>query len=199
MDLPVRARVHHREISTNLAQLNFWLLGWPVSLAFVPFFARNGRAWALAAVPIITLIGYSIVGVPTVAAVGPTYYCRDDRASGHPDRERSAAGDRAGPRSSGVDLSDARADRHPARATLASLLAFVPFQAAPLGLMADVTQAPYELVESRGLDKAVVFVHSLPALSVVPGSWAEYHRNNSPDLSDRVLFLRDRGPRRTEN
>src|SRR5262245_21161885 len=63
-----------REISTNLAQLNFWLLGWPVSLAFVPFFARNGRAWALAAVPIIALIWYGIVGVPTVAAVGPVYY-----------------------------------------------------------------------------------------------------------------------------
>jgi hypothetical protein len=63
-----------REISTNLAQLNFWLLGWPVSLPFVPFFARNGRAWAVAAVPIITLIWYGIVGVPTVAAVRPVYY-----------------------------------------------------------------------------------------------------------------------------
>ena len=60
----------------------------------------------------------------------------------------------------------------PLAATRASLLAFAPFHAAPLGLMADVTQAPYELVESRGLDKAAVFVHSLPALSVVPCSWA---------------------------
>jgi hypothetical protein len=82
----------------------------------------------------------------------------------------------------------------PLVATVASLLAFVPFQAASLGLMADVTQAPYDLVESRGLDKAIVFVHSLPSMSVAPGSWAYYHRNNSPDLSDRVLFVRDLGP-----
>jgi hypothetical protein len=72
----------------------------------------------------------------------------------------------------------------PLAATLASLLTFVPFQAASLGLMVNVTQAPYELVESRGLDTAVVLVHSLPALSVVPTSWAYYHGNNSPDLGD---------------
>jgi hypothetical protein len=60
--------------------------------------------------------------------------------------------------------------------------------------MADVTQAPYDLVESRGLQNALVFVHSLPSMSVAPGSWAYYHRNNSPDLSDRVLFVRDLGP-----
>jgi hypothetical protein len=41
----------------------------------------------------------------------------------------------------------------------------------------------------------VVFVHSLPALSgVKPGAWVYYHRNNSPDLSNKVLFVRDLGP-----
>ena len=77
---------------------------------------------------------------------------------------------------------------------VASLLAFLPFESASLRLMANVTQAPYDLVESRGLQNALVFVHSLPSTSVAPGSWAYFHRNNSPDLSDRVLFVRDLGP-----
>jgi hypothetical protein len=183
-----------REISTNLAQLNFWLLGWPISLAFVPWFARNGRAWALTSIPIIALVWYGVVGVPTVAAVGPVYYAETIvplvilTASGL-ERVIVLARAHLGPTRLTHGLIAA-----PLVATVASLLAFVPFQAASLGLMADVTQAPYDLVESRGLDKAVVFVHSLPSMSVAPGSWAYYHRNNSPDLSDRVLFVRDLGP-----
>jgi hypothetical protein len=75
------------------------------------------------------------------------------------------------------------------------MIAFVPVQLASLQLMADIARAPYDLVEQRRLDNAVVFVHSLPPLSGVrPGAWVYYHRNNSPDLSDRVLFVRDLGP-----
>jgi hypothetical protein len=87
----------------------------------------------------------------------------------------------------------------PIAGVLASLLAFVPFQVASLRLMADVTQAPYDLVAARGLDNALVFVRSLSSLSVTPGSWAYYHRNNSPDLSDRILFVRDLGAERNKD
>jgi dolichyl-phosphate-mannose-protein mannosyltransferase len=183
-----------REISQNLAQLNFWLFGWPISLAFVPFFERIGRAWALASVPILALFWFGLVGVPTVAAVGPVYYAETIvplvilTASGL-ERVVALARDRLGETRLTHGLITA-----PIVAVVASFLAFVPFQAASLGLMADVTQAPYDLVESRGLQNALVFVHSLPSMSVAPGSWAYYHRNNSPDLSDRVLFVRDLGP-----
>jgi hypothetical protein len=51
-------------------------------------------------------------------------------------------------------------------------------------------------VAERGLDQALVFVHNLPALHVEPGAWVYYHRNPRPDLSDRVLFVRDLGPER---
>ncbi len=182
-----------REMSQNLMQLNFWLLGWPISLVFVPFFRRSGRAWALVAVPVIAFVWYGLVAVPSVAAVGPVYYAETIvplvvlTASGL-EQVVTLARSRLGESRLAHAVIVA-----PVVCVAASLLAFVPFEAASLRLMADVTQAPYDLVESRGLQNAVVFVHSLPATSVAPGSWAYYHRNNSPDLSDRVLFVRDLG------
>jgi len=182
-----------REISQNLAQLNFWILGWPISFAFLAFFQRSPRAWCLASIPVITFVWYGLVAVPTVAAVGPVYYAETIvplivlTASGL-ERVIVLARERLGETRLTRALVAA-----PIAGVLASLLAFVPFQVASLRLMADVTQAPYDLVESRGLDNALVFVRNLPATSVTPGSWAYYHRNNSPDLSDRVLFVRDLG------
>jgi hypothetical protein len=187
-----------REISQNLAQLNFWLLGWPISLAFVPFFQRSERAWALAAIPLVALLWYGVVAVPSVAAVGPVYY-----------------GETIVPliilTASGIEraitlLRHHMGDAWPTRALiavpfagiLACLFTFVPFEVVSLRLMANVARAPYDLVEERRLDRALVFVRSLPAQHVSPGSWAYFHRNNSPDLDDPVLFVRDLGPERNQ-
>src|SRR5262249_52894678 len=84
----------------------------------------------------------------------------------------------------------------PIAATVCALLTFVPVYGASLRASADVTLMPYDLVERQGLDRALVFVHSLPAQHLAPGSWAYYHRNNSPDLTDPVLFVRFLGPER---
>jgi len=187
-----------REISQNLAQLNFWLLGWPLSLAFVPFFERTPKAWTLAAVPVIALLWYGLVAVPTVAAVGPVYYAETIvpllilTASG---LERAITFLR-------THMGDALPTRAviaaPLAGSLACLFAFAPFEIMSLRLMAEVTQAPYDLVKERGLNDAVVFVRSLPARHLSPGSWAYFHRNNSPDLDDPVLFVRDLGPERNK-
>lgn len=188
-----------REISQSLSQLNFWLLGWPISIAFVAFFQRTPQAWALASMPVIAFVWYGLVAVPTVNAVGPVYYAETIvplvilTASGL-ERLIVRARERLGENRLTRALIAA-----PLAGTLVSLLAFVPFELASLRLMADVTQAPYDLVESRGLDNALVFVRSLPARSVTPGSWAYYHRNNSPDLRDRVLFVRDLGTERNKD
>jgi hypothetical protein len=187
-----------REISQSLSQINFWLFGWPISVAFVPFFQRRPQAWALAAMPIAAFVWYGLVGVPTVNAVGPVYYTEAIvplvvlTASGFTQlvvRARARFGE--------IRLTRTLMAT-PLAGALVCLLAFLPFQLASLRLMADVTQAPYDLVAARGLDHALVFVRSLPALSVMPGSWAYYHRNNSPDLHDPVLFVRDLGPERNK-
>ena len=39
----------------------------------------------------------------------------------------------------------------------------------------------------------MIFVQNLPSLEALPGAWVYRHRNNSPDLSDRVLFVNDLG------
>jgi hypothetical protein len=185
-----------REMSQNLAQINVWLLGWPVSLAFVAFFRQDGRAWCLAAMPIVGLIWYGLVAVPTVAAVGPVYYAETIpallalTASGF---ERAVELVR---RALGESKALAMLVLWPAAAIAGALLIFVPLQVASLSLMADVERAPYDLVEERGLRDAVVFVQSLPVRQRFPGSWAYFHRNNSPDLSDPVLFVHDLGPER---
>lgn len=185
-----------REISQNLVQINFWLLGWPLSLLFVPFFRRDGRAWCLAAIPIIALASYGLVGVPTVAMVGPVYYAETIvpllalTASGV---ERAVELMR---RALGESPAVAMVLLWPAAAVAAALLIFVPLQASSLSLMAEVERAPYALVEARGLRNAVVFVHSLPVNHRAPRSYAYFHRNNSPDLSDSVLFVHDLGPER---
>jgi Dolichyl-phosphate-mannose-protein mannosyltransferase len=185
-----------REISQNLSQLNFWLLGWPVSLAFVPLFRRSAQAWTLAAIPVVSLVWYGVMAVPTVAAVGPVYYAETIvplvilTASGI---ERAVAFARH-------HLGDAWPTRAlivaPVAGILACLLAFVPFEVISLRLMADIARAPYDLAEEQRLDHAVVFVRDLPALQQAPGAWVYYHRNASPDLSDPVLFVRDLGPER---
>jgi len=185
-----------REITQNLVQINFWLLGWPLSLLFVPFFRRDGRAWCLAAIPIVALAWYGLVAVPTVAAVGPVYYAETIvpllalTASGF---ERA---DELVRRALGESRAIAMVLLWPAVAVVAALLFFVPQQVASLTLMSRVSRAPYALVEARALRNAVVFVHSLPANQQAPRSYAHFHRNNSPDLSDPVLFVHDLGPER---
>ena len=185
-----------REISQNLAQLNFWLLGWPLSLAFIVFFERTPSAWALAAIPTIALLWYGLVAVPTVAAVGPVYYAEAIvpllimTASGI-ERVITFLRTRIG---NAVPTRAVIAT--PVVGTLACLFAFAPFEIASLRLMAEVTRAPYDLVAQQRLSHALVFVQSLPARHLSPGSWAYFHRNNSPDLDDPVLFVRDLGPER---
>lgn len=183
-----------REISYNLGHVNFWLFGWPVSLAFLPFFRRDGAGWTLATVPILSVLWYGVVAVPTVAAVGPVYY---GEIIG-PLVILSASGIERAVTFTRTHLGDSVWTRAlvawPWAGVLASLLAFIPVQISSLRLSAEIVKAPYDLVERQGLDHAVVFVHSIPSLFKEPGSWVHFHRNNSPDLSDRVLFVRDLGP-----
>jgi hypothetical protein len=183
-------------ISQNVAQLNFWLFGWPLSLAFAPFFERHGRAWMIAAIPLVGIVGYGLsTGLPTLASVGPVYYAELIV----PVVILSASGIERTITLARTWFGDGSATRMlvawPPALVLASLITFVPVELASLRIMADIARAPYDLVEEQRLDNAVVFVHSLPPLSGIrPGAWVYYHRNNSPNLSDRVLFVRDLGP-----
>jgi hypothetical protein len=86
----------------------------------------------------------------------------------------------------------------PLAATLCALVTFYPVYGASLRASADLTRAPYELLAERGIYRALVFVHSLPALHVPPYSWAYYRKNNSPDLTDAILFVNYLGPEKNK-
>jgi hypothetical protein len=86
----------------------------------------------------------------------------------------------------------------PLAALLCALATFYPVYGGSLRASADLTRAPYELLAERGVDRALVFVHSLPALYVSPYSWAYYRRNNSPDLTDPILFVNYLGPEKNK-
>jgi hypothetical protein len=191
-DVPAPLAMLH-ELYYALARINFWLLGWPVSLLLIPFFKRTALGWALAAGAAAPVVAYAVARVPSINVVGPVHY-----------------GELVVPllvlSASGLEQLVARTGRATAplarRAVLyapvalstVAVLFFWPVYAPTLRLMADIARAPYDLVEEMQLDNAIVFVQSLPAQEVVPGAWVYRHRNNSPDLSDRVLFVNDRGP-----
>jgi hypothetical protein len=87
----------------------------------------------------------------------------------------------------------------PLAATLCALVLYLPLYVGSLSAMARVARAPYDLVASARLDHAVVFVRSLGALDFPPWSWAYFSRNPSPGLTDRVLYVRDRGEARNRD
>lgn len=187
------------ELGYTLARLNFWLLGWPVSLALLPFFRRATEGVLLALGTAAVLLAYALSAVPTINVVGPVHYAelapslillgasglervveRARAAAPAPGRERLLLG-------------------LPLGATLVMLVTFIPIYGASLRAMADVARAPYALAAERGLDRAVVFVHSLPALHRRPFAWVYTHRNSSPGLQDRILFVRYLGAEKNKD
>jgi hypothetical protein len=181
------------ELFYSLARLNFWLLGWPVSLLFIPFFSRKPAAWGLALGSLLTLVAYAVFRVPSINVVGPVHYGELAvpllvlSASGLEQLAVRARNAFARPALSAVLCA-------PVALTVVAALLFWPVYAPSLRLMANVARAPYDLVEELKIDNATIFVHSLPWREVIPGAWVYRQRNNSPDLSDRVLFVNDLGP-----
>jgi len=181
------------EVGHTILRMNFWEFGWPLSLLFVPFFRRTVPGILLLVSSCAVPLAYALIGMTNVYALGPTHYAEIAvfvailSASGLEvlvDRARTWS---AGERWSRFVMAV------PMVSVVCMLLVFLPIHAASLREMSQITRAPYELVESQGLDRAVVFVHSLPALVVPPGAWVYFHRNPRPDLLDSVLFVRDLG------
>jgi hypothetical protein len=87
----------------------------------------------------------------------------------------------------------------PLAATLCALVTYLPVYGSSLRASADLTRAPDEMLAAQGVTRAVVFVHTLPALYVSPYSWAYYRRNNHPDLTDPILYVNYLGPERNRD
>jgi hypothetical protein len=184
------------EVGHTILRVNFWEFGWPLSLLFVPFFRRTGPGILVLLGSCAVPLAYALIGMTNVYALGPTHYAEIAvfvailSASGIEGLVERVRRGGAGERWSRFVMAV------PPVSVCCMLLVFLPIHAASLREMSQITRAPYELVESQGLDRAVVFVHSLPALMVHPGAWVYFHRNPRPDLLDPVLFVRHLGPER---
>ena len=182
------------ELGSTLARLNFWLLGWPVSLAFLPFFRRTREGVALLLAPVGVVLLFAVTTVPSINVVGPVHYAELIAplvllsASGIEELAQWVR--------TRLDVSAGRVLALPIAATLCALVLYLPIYVGSLSAMATVARTPYDLVETARLDHAVVFVRSLGALDFPPWSWAYYPRNPSPGLPDRVLYVRDLGEER---
>ena len=181
------------EVGHTILRLNFWEFGWPLSLLFVPFFRRTGPGILLLLSSCAVPLAYALIGMTNVYALGPTHYSEVAvfvailSASGLEALVERARNWAAGERWSRFVMAI------PMASVFCMLLVFLPIHAASLREMSQIARAPYELVEGQELGRAVVFVHSLPALLVPPGAWVYYHRNPRPDLLDSVLFVRHLG------
>lgn len=192
--MPVGFRYSVRQVEQALGHLNFWLYGWPMSLAFAPFFERRPGSGRLVSATLLVMIAYAVPAIPTVAPVGPVYYgelippLAVLTASGI---ERTVAWARSRDTRWGAFLA-----AWPLTLTITALVTFWPAEVASLDRMASLTKLPYEMVEAARLEGAIVFVSKLPGRVYEPGTWAYYHRNPDPDLRDPVLFVRDLGRER---
>ena len=185
------------ELGYTLARLNFWLFGWPVSLAFLPFVRRTREGVALLLAPVGVVLLFAVTTVPSINVVGPVHYAELVAplvlvsASGIEELAQWVR--------TRLSASAGRVLALPIAATLCALVLYVPLYVGSLSAMATLARAPYDLVETARLDHAVVFVRSLGALDFPPWSWAYYPRNPSPNLADPVLYVRDLGEPRNRD
>jgi dolichyl-phosphate-mannose-protein mannosyltransferase len=185
------------ELGYTIARLNFWLFGWPVSLALLPFFRRTGEGIALLASPGAVVVLFAVTTVPTINVVGPVHYAELIAplvlvsASGLEQLTQWVRGR--------MHVSAGRILGLPLAATLCALVLYLPVYIGSLSAMARVARTPYDLVDAARLDHAVVFVQTLGALEFRPWSWTYFPRNPSPGLTDRVLYVRDLGETRNRD
>jgi len=195
--MPPLPSIH--ELMYTLARWNFWLFGWPASLVLPLCFRRTARGTRLFAGVVGVLLVYMAISAATIQPVGPVHYSELAvplvmlSASGLErlvELVRSAMARPALARAA-ITL--------PLAATLCALVTYLPVYGSSLRASADLTRAPDEMLAAQGVTRAVVFVHTLPALYVSPYSWAYYRRNNHPDLTDPILYVNYLGPERNRD
>ena len=172
-----------------VVRTNFWLFGWPLSLApclLAGRIARGRLVWGvLAALVAYRFLSpkagvggtgalYVFEGIPVLcllAALGLARLARGEVFAG-----------RAGA---------IRRDLAPAMVALSSVAValFVPPKLADLRRMGDAQLAVHRQIVGRGLHSALVFHRGVAPLWAL-STWAYFPRCNGPRLDDDVLFIR---------
>ncbi len=167
---------------------NFWLLGWPLSFAFVPF-ARLRRGSLLFWGAIVAVYAYRLLVPKTVVATtGPVYVfelvpllvlATVSGAATIAQRLRQLSV----PRASALVLSCALA------ASGVGLCSFVPVQLQAIATGASARARIYQLLEQARASRALVFANEL-VISQRGVTWSYFPPSPSPTLEDELVFVR---------
>jgi hypothetical protein len=173
-------------LAGSAIRANFWLFGWPLSLALCAF-ARGGRRVALLWGLVAAELAYRLISPKVgVGGTGPVYLYEAVPAL----CLLSADGMREVVRRGTVPFLR---DASQAAATVlalgvVSLTMFLPPKLQDLRRMGEAQLAVDRLIARQGVGHALVFHQT-----VVPYwtrlSWAYFPRINSPSLDDDVLFM----------
>ena len=187
--MPNRVGLVANSIGGAFVRQNFWLFGWTLSLAFVPF-TRPRRApllfWGLIAADYL----YRLIVPKTVVGItGPIYVFEvvPLLVLGTVDGASRAVQWL----SARLQLSRARAWVSSAAlaSTLVALVTFVPVTLFAANLSSVARVRVIELLEQAGAERALVFANHL----VMPDrnlTWAYFPPNPSPTFDDPYLFVR---------
>jgi hypothetical protein len=167
---------------------NFWLFGWPVSLAFLPF-AWPRRGGLLLWGPVVAGLVYRVAAPKTfVSATGPVYMAEtvpflalltaDGLARLGLLTRRVASGTLWGQ----IQISA------PVASCVAAALMFVPAHAATISAGEQEFHRLEAAIESTGSKQGIVFVNRIT--EHIPLLWVASPAPPAPDLSDDWLLLR---------
>lgn len=171
-----------------LLRQNFWLFGWPLSLLFVPF-ARPRRQSMIFFGLLAAVYAYRFVVPKTVVGtLGPVYV-----TEAIPLLALATAGGMARLRDWLSGVSGEVGRRVPGAVALASVIVaaacFLPVQLREISANAGIRAAVLESVERTIPGQAVVFTRFIVDPRI-ESTWAPHPPNPSPDLSDRIIYVR---------
>jgi len=186
-----------RNLANAALRMNFWLLGWPVSLVLAAYVywpwkaKRNPYDYVL----LLSILSLAFVNIfyywPGVSDTGPvTYFIVFMPLLWLTARGVERLVDRLSASLGAVDGL-----RLAAVAILLLVLAAVPtfhyIQVREMGKLVDRIRAPYELVEKRVKAPALVFTDYYLRPSVfLADSWVAGRKNPSVDFNDEILYVR---------
>ncbi|MCP4196067.1 MAG: hypothetical protein GY762_02865 [Proteobacteria bacterium] len=170
-----------------LVRQNFWLFGWPLSLIFIPFARPRTRRiafWGLIAAAYVYRL---VIPKTVVSTLGPVYMTEIV-----PLLALASANGMVRLRNKFLWSEAPTKQLIPAVVMAACVVAavtFVPIQMREIRISSAIRQTASRLVERNTQGEVLVFANKM----VYPPyghSWSVFPPNPSPDLDDRVIFVR---------
>ena len=171
-----------------LLRQNFWLFGWPISLIFIPFAKPRRHAFVFFGL-IAAVYAYRFILPKTVVStLGPVYVTEIVPLLSLATARGIVSA------TEWITLKHGPERRHlPAAIAVASVVVaftcFLPIELRDVSRGARIRTAVLTSMEKTIPDEAVVFTRFLidPKLE---STWAPHPPNPSPDLGDRIIFVR---------